>query len=69
MNIVDVDFRWVRRNLDPSGHYDEPRVETVMQWRKKIHIPKLNNQNIPPFFQDWQVDSWTEWEDVRTEEE
>jgi hypothetical protein len=59
MTIIDVDFRWVMREKDTHGeHFQCPPLERVLQWRKKVLDP---SKSANP--------TWTEWQDVRTEEE
>jgi hypothetical protein len=57
MTIIDVDFRYVMREKDTHGeHFQCPPLEKVLQWRKK------RDDCIPGY-------EWTDWQDVRTEEE
>jgi hypothetical protein len=62
MQIVDVDFRWVKRKSpEPvfAGNVWLNHVQ-VLQWRKRV-----------PFYNDDPnvTSKWSDWQDVRTEEE
>lgn len=57
--MIDVDFRYVMRTTTVQHGDDEwQEIGPVLQWRKKIDTGKLA-----------QIYEWTEWQDVRTEEE
>lgn len=57
--IIDIDFRYVKR-LVPAPEWGEnmSRPGLALQWRKKILDP---SKSANP--------TWTDWQDVRTEEE
>ncbi len=63
MNILDVDFRYAMRDVQFRDQYD-PQIFTkkvkVLQWRKNM----LKHE-----FGGLRLEEWTEWEDVRTEDE
>lgn len=69
MNIVDVDFRYVKRSA-PAHELGEGigRMTPVLQWRKKL--PKQDSMRVAfgvgMVFTEFE---WTDWQDVRTEEE
>lgn len=55
MDITDVDFRYVMRK--PASQYATIReLMPVLQWRKKVCVAGM-------------LGKWTDWQDVRTEEE
>lgn len=59
--MIDIDFRYVMRPKDTGGeHFDQMPMEKVLQWKKKVLVDK---------FKDTENSFWTEWQDVRTEEE
>jgi hypothetical protein len=72
MAIIDVDFRWVERKvrcgefyeLDSNSMQPAYRDEKVLQWRKKVLVTKQDR-----YFPDVPKQEWTDWQDVRTEEE
>jgi len=57
--MVDIDFRYVMREDMYSDEWRKSKFN-VLQWRKKIHDPSRG-------YDDRMY--WTEWLDVRTEEE
>jgi|GEM_PF-6843646 len=60
MQIVDIDFRFAV----PDKTTTNP---PVLQWRKKVPIPSEETKHMPvPYITGYE---WTEWQDVRTEEE
>lgn len=62
MSIIDADFRYVMRKTrigDWDG-YEVSKSEPVLQWRKKLHDASRGYDD--RFY-------WTEWRDVRTEQE
>ncbi len=64
MSIVDVDFRYVMRLVligTPKDGAQFCTNEPVLQWRKKIENDQWNSLIAE--------DNWTEWQDVRTEDE
>lgn len=59
--MIDVDFRYVMR-ADPKLAEQmiiHPMIK-VLQWRKRVHDPSRGYDD--RFY-------WTDWQDVRTEEE
>lgn len=65
--MIDVDFRFVER--DALDYCREPPAyaEKILQWRKKMPIPSEETKDLPvPYIIGYE---WTEWQDVRTEDE
>ena len=57
--MIDIDFRYVMREDIYSDEWRKPMIK-VLQWRKKVLVDK---------FKDTENSFWTDWQDVRTEEE
>lgn len=55
--MIDIDFRYVMRLVQHGNGYE--RIEKVLQWRK----------NVRKDFVRYTETEWTDWQDVRTEEE
>lgn len=64
--MIDIDFRYaMREKLVAADTYGGGSLATkvkVLQWRKKVLIEPLHYLNEPKL-------EWTDWQDVRTEEE
>lgn len=66
--MIDVDFRYVMRQEDTGGeHFDQMPMEKVLQYRKLLPIVEQSTKHLPvPYITGY---SWTDWQDVRVEEE
>lgn len=67
--MIDIDFRYVmREKLVASENYGGGALVKkvpVLQWRKLVHLGTWNEDDGT----QKPIGKWTDWQDVRTEEE
>lgn len=66
--IIDVDFRYVMKLVPaPEWGQNMARPGPVLQWRKTVPVASEETKDMPvPYIVGYE---WTDWQDVRTEEE